>query len=76
MKDDHVAVLLEDLSSKFDGATEAVSAMAADVRELKQLIPEIADLKADIKVIKAAVTDQTHQLNDHKIRIAGLEQAA
>jgi hypothetical protein len=73
MKDDHVAVLLEDMNSKFDVVIESVSGLASGVKELKQLIPDVTELKSDVKVIKAAVTDQTTQLNDHENRITAIE---
>lgn len=63
MKDDHMAVLLEDLDSKFDGVIEAVSDLATDVKAMKVDVAEIkedvADLKTDVSAIKAAVTDQS-----------------
>lgn len=75
MKDDYVAVLLEDMNSKFDAVIESVSGLATDVKELKQLIPDVTELKSDVKVIKAAVTDQTTKLNDHETRITVIEAA-
>jgi hypothetical protein len=50
------------MNSKLDAVMESVGGLATDVKELKQLIPDAAVMKSDIKVIKAAVTDQSHQL--------------
>ncbi len=76
MKNDHIAVLLENLTNQFKGVTKVVIDLAGDIHELKQLIPDIRELKSDIKIIRVAVTDQTHQLNDHEDRIISLEQVA
>lgn len=53
--------------------------------ELLRVIPTLSDfqriehrvdeVQADVKVIKAAVTDQSHQLADHEHRITRLEAA-
>jgi len=75
MKDDHVTVIIEDMNSKFDAVIESVSGLTTDVKELKKIIPDVAELKDDVKVIRVAVTDQTKQLNDHETRITSLEAA-
>jgi phage-related minor tail protein len=75
MKDDHLAVLLKDMNSKFDAVTEAVTDLSSDVKELKKLIPDVAELKSDVKVIKAVVVDQSHQIRDHDSQISSLEAA-
>ena len=73
MKDDHVSVVLEDMNGKFDAVIDSVSGLASGVKELKSLIPDVADLKGDVKVIRNAVIDQTSQLNDHEDRLTNLE---
>jgi DNA anti-recombination protein RmuC len=87
MKDDHVAVLLEDLHGKFDAVAEAVSGVALDIQSLKSDVHSI-DARLDhveqnISATMAAVTDQSLQLNrqdavldDHEGRLSTLESGA
>lgn len=74
--DDSSSAVIEHCDDQLKGIAEAVSDLAKDVREIKQLVPDMAEVKSDVKAIKAAVTDQSLQLNDHERRITSLEQAA
>ena len=80
MKDYHVAVLLEDLNSKFDAVTELVTGVAKDVSVVKTDLAEaktdLGEVKDTVRTIKAAVTDQTHELKDHDKRLRHLEHKA
>lgn len=74
MKDDHVAVLLGDISSQMRRMAEVLSTLAT--REQLQRVEEgVAELKTDLKIVKAVVTDQSSQLQDHETRITTLETA-
>lgn len=74
MKDDHVAVLLGDISSQMRRMAEVLSTLAT--REQLQRVEEgVAELKTDLKIVKAVVTDQSSQLQDHETRITVLETA-
>ena len=71
--DNYTDVLLEDINAKFDAIMEIVQplvSLPADVREIKE---DVSATKADLRIVKAAVTDQSHQLNDHERRILALE---
>jgi outer membrane murein-binding lipoprotein Lpp len=80
MKDDHVGVLLDDINSKFDAVVEVVGSVAGDVQTLKSTVEVLKDdmyeFESDVKAIKAAVIDQTHELTDYEHRIVSLENAA
>lgn len=54
--DDKSGALIEHFDDQLKGIAEAVSDLSKDVRALKQLIPGQAEMKEDIKTIKAAVT--------------------
>ncbi|HYF96450.1 MAG TPA: hypothetical protein VD947_00230 [Patescibacteria group bacterium] len=57
-------LLIADLDSKFDAVIEILQ----DVQKNMATKDELAEVKADVKVIKAAV-------NDHETRITNLETA-
>ena len=75
MKDSHVAVLLEDINSKFDVCVE----MASDVADMKIQIAKIFQLfdNMDRRVftVEAGFADITKQLGNHDVRITRLEAA-
>lgn len=75
MSNNHTDVILEDMNSKFDLVVELVTEMRKDITGMATK-DDIAELKADIKVIKAAVTDTSHQVQDHEQRITTLETAS
>lgn len=67
-------VLIEDLDSKFDAVIEMVGQMRDDVKSLAKQV-DLEEIKSDVKVVKAAVTDISHTLHDHEARITNLETA-
>ena len=71
---DHLEVILEDMNGKFDRLIE-VTVQIQDELRTKPSREEFDDLKADVKIIKAAVTEHSVQLNDHEKRITHLEAA-
>lgn len=72
MNDDHVGVLLEKIVDQNQAVLEAVSDMQQKINQLPTR-DEFTELKNDVQVIKAAVTDMSQQLNDHEQRITTLE---
>jgi cell division protein FtsB len=54
---------------------EAVGDMQRQVAVLPAMQQDIAELKQDMKVVKAAVTDLSDQVHDHERRIGDLESA-
>ena len=71
---DNLHIILEDINAKFDRLVESNEQINVrlDHTATKE---ELAEVKADIKVIKAVVTDQSGQLNHHETRITHLEAA-
>lgn len=69
---DDTNVLLEDINSKFDQIIEVVGTLG-DKIDRKADAEQVAEIKADIKVIKAAVTGHGTELQDHEQRISHLE---
>ncbi len=83
--DNYIGVLLEDIRDQNKAVLEAVGDIQKQVAELPTMKEDIKELKDDMKIIKAAVTDQGKpgfrlrrpgkQLNDHEHRIGDLEAA-
>lgn len=70
----YIGVLLEEIRDQYKAVPEAVGAM----REQLQQIPkreEFEELKDDVKIIKATVTDLSHQVTESR-RIGRVEAAA
>lgn len=61
----HFSMLMEDQNGKLDAVLEAVGDIRAKVADLPTRA-EFNDLKQDVRVIKAAVTDLSRDLEQHK----------
>lgn len=70
----HLNVLLEEIRDQNKIMLEAVSGMRAELAQVPKR-EEFEELKQDVKVIKAAVTDLSRQVNDHERRISHLKAA-
>jgi len=70
MKDDHVAILLEQISGQMSQFAELIGDMLKDVAQIKQ---DVGEIKDDVKAIKSVIKDHSGQLDDHEHRIATLE---
>ncbi len=67
-------VILEDIDSKLDRIVE-VTGQLQDEMKAKADKEDIARLERQIDMIKEVVKDQSHELNDHELRITKLETA-
>ena len=72
MRDSEVGALLENIESKLDRLAESIADVPADVRHLKT---DVAKLQEDVTAIKAAVTDQSGQLQRHEVELKALKAA-
>jgi hypothetical protein len=70
-----VGIVNEQIDDKLDLLLEVVSDMQQKVNALPRIETEIAELKADMKVVKAAVTDTSRQVHDIDRRVTRLEAA-
>ena len=73
--DNYLGVLLEEIRDQNRAVLEAVGSMREDLNHLPKR-EEFDELKQDVKIIKAAVTDLSHQVNDHEHRITRLEASS
>jgi len=71
-KQDYTDVLLEDMSAKFDILIEGFGQIRNEVKTLATQ-SSLDEVKADVKVIKAAVTDLSAHVNDHEERLTATE---
>lgn len=70
----YMGILLEEIRSQNKAVLEAVGAMQHELQRVPKR-DEFDELKQDVKVIKAAITDLSHQTTDHDRRIGNLETA-
>ena len=70
---DYSGVLLEDVNGKFDVILDAVKGIRGKVDDLPTR-NEFNELKGDVKTIKAVVTQNNLEINDHNRRITKLEE--
>lgn len=71
--DNYLGVLLEEIRDQNRAVLEAVGDMQKNVAKIPGIESDIHELKQDMKIVKAAVTDLSHQVNDHEHRITRLE---
>jgi uncharacterized protein (DUF4213/DUF364 family) len=76
-KDDvrYFDIMLEELRDQNRAVLAYVGQMPQVVARLEAIEQDVAELKQDMKVMKAAVTDMSRQLADHELRITRLEAA-
>lgn len=71
---DYTAILLEEIRDQNKAVLEAVGDMRKELAEVPKR-DEFDELKQDMKVIKAAAVDLSHQVADHERRITDPEAA-
>ena len=78
--DNHVEVLLGEISDRLTSLAEGMGSVRETVQSLDQRLEKVEASTELLPAIKAAVTDQSHHLRDvaedHDRRIGSLEQAA
>ncbi len=72
---DYQTVLIEQLVDQNKAILEYVGELPGIKRDIVQLKDDVAELKSNMQVVKAAVTDMSQQRADHEHRIARLEAA-
>ena len=73
MKDNHVAIILEDMNRKFDIVFEMASNIGQMMQDIQVLKRDVAEIQKENAVFKAALKDTSHQVYDHEVRITRLE---
>lgn len=71
----NLTVLVEQVIDQNNRVLEAVESMRDELKT-KTSQTDLEEVKADIKAIKAAVTDTNRRVQDHEQRITQLEAAA
>jgi hypothetical protein len=70
----YIGILLEELRDQNKTILEHIGALPT-LYDFSRLEQQVGDLQADVQIIRAAVTDQSHQLADQERRISQLEVA-
>ncbi len=73
--DKYIGILLEEIRDQNKAVLEAVDDMQKNVAKIPAIEEDVAELKQDVKIVKAAVTDTSKQQGDHEDRISRLETA-
>ena len=73
--DSYTNVLLEEIRAQNKAVLEYVGEIPKLAARLDRIEQNVVELKQDVKVIKAAVTDVSHQVSNHEQRISRLEAA-
>lgn len=68
-------VILEEIRDQNRAVLEAVGVMQRQVAKLTGIEDDVHELKSDMKVVKAAITDIGGVLQDHERHISKLEGA-
>jgi peptidoglycan hydrolase CwlO-like protein len=66
MSDDYVGHKLEQVLDEIKAVHELVAEVPKMARKLDRVEQDVAELKQDMKVVKAAVTATNHDLKQHK----------
>lgn len=69
-------ILLEDMNSKFDAVMEILQTLAVLPQQVARIEVRLDELSLDVKVVKAAVTDLSVQVQDIDLRVQRLEAKA
>ncbi len=72
----HMSVLLEQVVSQNQTIMEAVGDMQEKVKLIPAMAEDISVLKADMKTVKAAITETNHDLRLLETRMDRLEAAS
>ena len=66
MNDDYTGHMLEQVLDEIKAVHELVAEVPKMARKLDRVEEDVAELKQDMKVVKAAVTATNHDLKQHK----------
>ena len=73
--DNYLGLLLEEIRDQNKAVLEAVGDMQRNVAKIPAIEQGVTELKQDMKIVKAAVTDLSRQVHDHERRLTQLEAA-
>jgi len=71
--DNYTKLLAEELKTQRTQILEALGGLKDVPKKLNKIEESLEEVKNDVKAIKAAVTDQSKQLNNHEQRLTVLE---
>jgi uncharacterized coiled-coil protein SlyX len=71
--DNHLGFVLEQIADDLKAILEGQEALVEVPGAIATLQQDMDEVKTELKAIRAAVIDHTHQLNHHETRITNLE---
>ena len=71
----YVAVLLEEIKSQNEVLLEGMDALSSLPQRVGRLEEDMQEVKAELRIIRIAVTDTNKDLRDHEKRLTRLEAA-
>ncbi len=75
MPDDYTGHMLMQVLDEMKTVHELVAEVSKMARKLYHVEQDVAELKQDMKVVRAATTDTSHQVHDLERRVSRLEAA-
>ena len=73
--DERKKILGEVLADELKAITEYVKDVPSLKRDIQEIKQSVHNLESDMKIVKAAVTDISHEQREHDRRITHLENA-
>ncbi len=73
-KQNHTDFLLEDMNGKFDRLIDIMAQVRDEMKGMAKQT-DLEEVKTDVKVIKVAVKDVSHQVATHEEQITELKAA-
>lgn len=73
MSSEDARLILEHVDSQFDRINEALKEIQKQVAEIPSMTEEIADLRDDMRAVKAAIAATNEDVQDHDKRLTRLE---
>jgi len=75
MPDDYTGHMLMQVLDEMKTVHELVAEVSKIARKLEHVEQDVAELKQDMKVVRAATTDTNHRVHDLERRVSRLEAA-
>ncbi len=75
MRDDYTGHMLEQVLDEIKVVHELVAEVPKMARKLDHIEQDVAELKQNMKVVRAATTDTSHQVHDLERRVSRIEAA-
>jgi predicted nucleic acid-binding Zn-ribbon protein len=76
MSSEDARLILEHVDSQFDRINEALKEIQKQVAKIPSMTEEIAEVRDDMRAVKAAIAATNEDVQDHERRLSKLETSA